>query len=74
MIKKVRKAIQVGDKAAAETTFRSATSVIDRIADKRIVHNLDAALRHGKYSDAIFEQTTGQSVDSLWAEYVATIK
>ena len=43
VIKKVRTAIEGGDKAVAASTFRAATSVIDRIADKRIVHKNAAA-------------------------------
>ena len=45
VIKKVRKAIEGGDKAAAQATFHAATSVMDRIADKKIVHKNTAA-RH----------------------------
>ncbi len=45
VIKKVRKAIEAGDKAVAETTLQSATAVIDRIADKKIVHK-NVAARH----------------------------
>ncbi len=44
-IKKVRAAIAAGDKTAAETVFQASTSVIDRIADKDIVHKNTAA-RH----------------------------
>jgi small subunit ribosomal protein S20 len=44
-IKSVRKAIAAGDKAAAQDVFKSATSVIDAIADKKVVHK-NAAARH----------------------------
>ncbi len=44
-IKKVRKAIEAGDKAAAEKVFQEAQAVIDRVADKRVVHK-NAASRH----------------------------
>ncbi|MFO7188338.1 MAG: 30S ribosomal protein S20 [Pseudomonadota bacterium] len=44
-IKKVKKAIAAGDKAAAQLIYREATSIIDRIADKKIVHKNKAA-RH----------------------------
>jgi small subunit ribosomal protein S20 len=44
-IKKIQKAIEAGDKAAAEAMFRSEQSVIDSIADKRIIHKNKAA-RH----------------------------
>ena len=37
-IKSVRKAILAGDKAAAQGVLQQAVSVIDRIADKKIVH------------------------------------
>ena len=37
-IKKVRKAVEAGDKAAAQTMLQSSQAVIDRIADKRIMH------------------------------------
>ena len=42
-IKKVRKAVAAGNKAVAETTLSAASSVIDRIADKRIVHKNSAS-------------------------------
>lgn len=44
-IKSVVKAISAGDKAAAQKTFREAAGVIDRIADKKIIHKNKAA-RH----------------------------
>lgn len=37
-MKKVRKAIVVGDKAAAQKQFQESQAVIDRLADKKIVH------------------------------------
>jgi small subunit ribosomal protein S20 len=44
-IKSVNKAIAAGDKAAAQTAYAASTSVVDRIADKRIIHKNKAA-RH----------------------------
>jgi len=44
-IRNVRKAIAAGDKKAARTVLQGATSVIDSIADKRIIHK-NAAARH----------------------------
>ena len=44
-IKKVKKAIAAGDQAAAQAAMRSEQSVIDSIADKRIIHKNKAA-RH----------------------------
>ena len=44
-IRNVRKAIAGGDKKAARAVLQGATSVIDSIADKRIIHKNTAA-RH----------------------------
>lgn len=44
-IKNARKAIETGDKAAAQAVFRSTMSTLDRIADKDIIHKNKAA-RH----------------------------
>jgi len=44
-IKNVRKAIESGDKAAAQKVFRESMSVVDRIADKDIIHK-NKASRH----------------------------
>jgi small subunit ribosomal protein S20 len=43
----VRKAIAAGDKAAALKEFQRQQSVIDRVADKKIVHkNLASRSKH----------------------------
>jgi len=44
-LKKVLSAIQSGDKAVAQAAYVSAVSVIDRIADKGLIHKNKAA-RH----------------------------
>ena len=44
-IRNVRKSIEAGDKQAARTVLQRASSVIDSIADKRIIHK-NAAARH----------------------------
>jgi small subunit ribosomal protein S20 len=44
-LKKVLSAIQGGDKAAAQAAYVSAVAVIDRIADKGLIHKNKAA-RH----------------------------
>jgi ribosomal protein S20 len=44
-IKKVKKAIAAGDQAAAQLVYRESTSVVDRIADKKIIHKNKAG-RH----------------------------
>ena len=52
-VKKVRKAIAAGDKAAAQAVFNSSQSVIDTIADKKIVHKNKAARTKSRLSAAI---------------------
>ena len=37
-VKKVRKAIATGDKVAAAKTLQESQAVMDRIADKKVVH------------------------------------
>jgi small subunit ribosomal protein S20 len=52
-IKKVTKAIETGDKAAAQAVFSESTSVVDSIADKKIVHKNKAARHKSRLSAAI---------------------
>jgi small subunit ribosomal protein S20 len=52
-IKKVAKAVLAGDKAAAQTVFNESQGVIDRIADKNIVHKNKAARHKSRLSAAI---------------------
>ncbi len=52
-IKSVRKAIAAGDKASARTAFQAAQGVIDRIADKRIVHKNAASRYKSRLSAAV---------------------
>lgn len=52
-VKKVRKAILAGDKTAAQAVFKDSQSVIDSIADKKIVHKNTAARTKSRLSAAI---------------------
>lgn len=52
-IKRVRSAIDTGDKAAAAEVLQKATSVIDRVADKNIIHKNKAARHKSRLSVAI---------------------
>lgn len=52
-IKKVIKAIQSGDKAAAVASYQENVSVIDRIADKKIIHKNKAARHKSRLTAAI---------------------
>ena len=44
-VKKVLKAVEAGDKVAAQEVYRQSTKVLDRIADKGVFHKNKAA-RH----------------------------
>ncbi|MGE5338301.1 MAG: 30S ribosomal protein S20 [Gemmatimonadota bacterium] len=52
-VKSVRKAIAAGDKKAALEVFRKATSVIDSVADKKVVHKNTASRNKSRLAAAI---------------------
>jgi small subunit ribosomal protein S20 len=52
-VKKVKKAIATGDKAAAAKQLVASQSVIDRIADKKIVHKNLASRTKSRLAQAI---------------------
>ncbi len=52
-IKAVRKAIAAGDKAAATEQYRKSTGIIDRIADKKIIHKNKAARHKSRLAAAV---------------------
>ena len=52
-VKKVKKAISAGDKVAATKELQSQQSVIDRVADKRIVHKNTASRSKMRLAQAI---------------------
>ena len=52
-IKDVNKAIAAGDKDAAKKALGRSTSVVDRIADKKIIHKNKAARHKSRLAAAI---------------------
>jgi len=52
-VKKVRKAIEAGDKSAAQAALQSNMSVMDSLADKNTVHKNKAARQKSRLSAAI---------------------
>ena len=52
-VKKVRKAISSGDKTVAAKELQSQQSVIDRIADKKVVHKNTASRNKMRLAQAI---------------------
>lgn len=52
-VKKVLKAVEAGDKSAAQAIYQESVSVIDSIADKNIVHKNKAARHKSRLNAAI---------------------
>jgi small subunit ribosomal protein S20 len=52
-VKKVRKAIAAGDKAAAAKTFQESQAVMDSIADKKVVHKNMVSRTKSRLASAI---------------------
>jgi small subunit ribosomal protein S20 len=52
-VKKVRKAIADGNPETAQKVFRESVAVIDRIADKRIIHKNKAARNKSRLAAAL---------------------
>lgn len=52
-IKRVRQAIEAGDKVAAQGVFQQSVSVLDRIADKKIIHKNKASRTKSRLSAQI---------------------
>jgi small subunit ribosomal protein S20 len=52
-VKNVRKAVDAGDKAAAATQFAASMKVIDRIADKKLVHKNKASRDKSRLAAAV---------------------
>ncbi len=52
-IKKILKAIEAGDKKTAQASFQENVSVIDSIADKKIIHKNKAARHKSRLSASI---------------------
>ncbi|MBI4984744.1 MAG: 30S ribosomal protein S20 [Rhodocyclales bacterium] len=52
-IKKVQKAVDAGDKTAAQAVYKESQCIIDSIADKKIIHKNKAARHKSRLSAAI---------------------
>lgn len=52
-IKRVRAAVAAGDKALAAEVLRKTTSVIDSVADKKIIHKNKASRQKSRLSAAV---------------------
>ena len=52
-IKKITKLIESGDKKAATESYKENVAIIDRIADKKIIHKNKAARHKSRLNSAI---------------------
>jgi small subunit ribosomal protein S20 len=52
-MKRVHQAIEAGDKAAAQGVYQQSVAVLDRIADKKIVHKNKASRTKSRLSAQI---------------------
>lgn len=43
------------------------------VCDRDIVRKLNAAMREGKYSEELWKESTGKTLDELWADYVQSL-
>lgn len=62
------------EKSSYRDSYRTSAAFLAWVAwkyDKRIVYRLDKALRDKQYSDAIWGEVTGRSLDALWEEFVS---
>lgn len=72
-IKKIIKAIESGDKAAATAAYQENVGVIDRIADKKIIHKNKAA-RHKSRLSAKIKAMGGEAPKLVKAKKAPTPK
>lgn len=63
-IKKIIKAVESGDKAAAAASYNENVAVIDRIADKKIIHK-NKASRHKSRLSAAIKAMKGDNVAGI---------
>ncbi len=52
-VKKVVRAVEAGDKDAAQSAYRAACPIIDRVADKGLIHKNKAARHKSRLNAAI---------------------
>lgn len=65
------------DRANYTDSYQTTAAFLDYVVDEhdpKLIETFNAAMRNGKYEEALWEESTGKSVDELWAEYVRTLK
>ena len=65
------------EKARYTDSYRTSAAFLNYICEahnKDIVRKLNAVMRQGRYEPKVWKELTGNTVDELWDEYVATLK
>lgn len=67
-IKKVVKAIEAGDLTQAQATYQSMTSIVDRLANKGLIHGNKAARHKSRLNTRIFAMQQQSSETAITTE------
>ena len=65
------------DRANYTDSYQTTAAFLNYVVDKhdpKLIETFNAAMRNGEYDESLWEESTGKSVDELWAEYVRTLK
>jgi hypothetical protein len=65
------------EKAKYTDSYRTTANFLAWVVGQNhrtLVPELDKAMKDGTYSDDLFEKITGKSLDTLWADYIATLR
>ncbi len=61
------------DRAKYTDSYQTTAAFLEYLVsehDAKIIEKFNAAMRHGDYDEALWEEFTDKSVDQLWADYV----
>jgi hypothetical protein len=65
------------DRAKYTDSYRITAAFLDYIVrehDAACIEKFNAAMRNGEYSETLWQEYTGKSIDELWANYVETLR
>ena len=65
------------ERAKYTDSYRTTGAFLDYLVrehDAELIVKFNAAMREGKFDDELWKESTGKTVDELWADYVATLK
>ncbi len=65
------------DRAKYIDSYRITAAFLDYVVrdhDGACIEKFNAAMRNGEYSETLWQEYTGKSIDELWANYVETLR